>query len=78
MRYDESMPTVDEYIREKIKAAVDGFHDAFGVARPGREPDYLDGRWCIKCHNSLPLYWSGPCDICGYEPTAISLEGLME
>jgi len=68
---------VREFIREKIEAAMDAFCDAYGVVRPGREPDYLYGRWCIKCHNSLPTEWSGPCDVCGYGPKPISLEGLV-
>ncbi len=54
-----------DYVDEKIKAAVNAFYDAHGVVRPGRDPDYINGRWCIGCHNSLPLDWRGPCDVCG-------------
>lgn len=59
------------------KAMEDAVHDFFGIPREGREPDYLNGRWCIKCDNSLPDDWQGPCDVCGYAPTPISLDGLL-
>lgn len=45
--------------------AKDEFRDMCGIPRVGREPDYLYGRWCIRCHNSLPLDWKDPCDVCG-------------
>ena len=69
--------SVDEFVRERIKEAVNTFHDAHGVVRPGREPDYLNGRWCVKCHNSLPEGWRRPCDVCGFNNGPISLDGLV-
>ena len=68
---------IEEFIRDKVKAAINAFYDAHEVVRPGREPDVINGRWCIKCGNSLPLDWKGPCDVCSYEPKPISLEGVM-
>lgn len=45
---------------------TDEFRDKVGFPRKGREPDYLYGRWCVKCQNSLPEDWGiKPCDVCG-------------
>ena len=60
---DESFK--ESFIAARFKEAVDAFHDAFGVVRRGREADYRHGRWCPRCHNSLPADWTGPCDVCG-------------
>lgn len=51
--------------------------DLAGIPRIGRQPDYLNGRWCIGCHNSLPDDWRGPCDVCGKVNESISMEGLL-
>lgn len=58
-------------------AAKDYIYDLLGIPRPGREPDYIKGRWCVGCHNSLPDDWRGPCDVCGKVNEGFSLDGLM-
>ena len=45
--------------------AKDEYRDMLGVPRIGREPDFRNGRWCVHCSNSLPMEWTGPCDVCG-------------
>ena len=69
--------TKTEFIRKKMEEAVNTFHDVLGVPRLGREPDFINGRWCIKCQNSLPLDHEGPCDVCGYEPRPVVFDGMM-
>jgi hypothetical protein len=69
-----------EPIQSERSVAIENMlRDMCGVPRKGREPDYLNGRWCIKCHNSLPEDWGvKPCDICG-AATGFqgSLDGLL-
>lgn len=56
----------------------DEARDMCGIPRKGREPDYLYGRWCVRCHNSLPDDWGiKPCDVCGAATGSISLNGLL-
>jgi len=58
----------------------DEFRDMLGLPRKGREPDYLHGRWCIRCHNSLPDDWKDPCDVCGAQtvwPGGQAFAGLL-
>ena len=43
----------------------DQFRDMLGCVRKGREPDYRNGHWCVRCGNSLPRGWVEPCDVCG-------------
>jgi hypothetical protein len=69
--------SVDSFVADRFKNAIDTIHDRFGYARPGRQPDYLMGRWCVRCHNSLPEDWAGPCDICGAATGSILLDGLL-
>lgn len=63
-----------DYLADK-----DEFRDMIGMPRKGREPDYLYGRWCVKCHNSLPEDWGiKPCDVCGAATgSTVSLDGLL-
>jgi hypothetical protein len=74
--------TAMEYVLQKIVDALsekDEFRDMVGLPRKGREPDYLYGRWCIRCHNSLPEGWVQPCDVCGAQTVFRgSFEGLLE
>lgn len=71
-------PAIGAFIEGKMKAATDALHDHLRIPRKGREPDYLYGRWCVKCHNSLPQEWVEPCDVCG-AATVIQggLDGLL-
>lgn len=56
----------------------DDVRDSMGLPRKGREPDYINGRWCVKCYNSLPLDWEEkPCDVCGAPTGIMSLDGLL-
>lgn len=51
--------------------------DKLGIPRKGRTLDYINGRWCIRCHNSLPNDWGiKPCDVCGAETGMMPLDGL--
>lgn len=51
---------------EGKKAMDDVVHDLLGIPRKGREPDYIHGRWCPRCGNSLPEdHDIKPCDVCG-------------
>jgi hypothetical protein len=70
---------IDHWIKspEGQKAMGDAVHDLLGLPRKGREPDYLDGRFCPRCHNSLPLDWTEPCDVCGAATSSISFEGII-
>jgi len=45
--------------------AKDEYRDMLGIPRIGREPDFQNGRWCVHCVNSLPVDWTGPCDVYG-------------
>jgi hypothetical protein len=60
----EDMAAVLQKILDHVKD-TDRFRDMVGIPRKGREPDYVLGRWCIRCHNSLPDDWKSPCDVCG-------------
>jgi len=74
--------TAMEYVLQKIVDALiekDEFRDMVGLPRKGREPDYLYGRWCIRCHNSLPEGWVQPCDVCGAKTVfSGSFEGIFK
>lgn len=64
-KYAESAKVMQLLLDNWLKD--DKIRDMFGIPRVGREPDYLNGRWCIRCHNSLPGDWGlKPCDVCGY------------
>jgi len=51
--------------------AKDEYRDELGVPRIGREPDFQNGRWCVHCYNSLPVDWTGPCDVCGAQTSVL-------
>ncbi len=62
---DPAMQAVLQKIVDQVSDS-DEFRDMARIPRKGREPDYLYGRWCIRCHNSLPDDWGiKPCDVCG-------------
>lgn len=62
---DPAMEAVLQKIVDYL-ADSDEFRDMAHLPRKGREPDYLYGRWCIRCHNSLPEDWGiKDCDVCG-------------
>lgn len=75
---DPAMEAVLQKIVDHV-AESDEFRDMIGMARKGREPDYLYGRWCVRCHNSLPEDWGiKPCDVCGAATgSTVSLDGLL-
>lgn len=60
---EEVRDTLQQVINHALKQ--NEYRDMLGLPRIGREPDYMNGRWCIGCHNSLPMDWQGPCDVCG-------------
>ena len=80
----EARDYIDGKMREAMQALVDHitdsdeFRDEVGIPRVGREPDYLNGRFCLRCRNSLPMDTVEPCDVCG-APTVFrgSFEGLL-
>lgn len=55
----------------------DAVRDEMHIPRKGREPDYINGRWCIKCHNSMPVEQKTVCDVCGYSNRSIGFDGLL-
>lgn len=64
--------SAQQYMAETFQKIIDHiadsdeYRDEVGLPRKGREPDYLYGRWCIRCHNSLPEDWGiKDCDVCG-------------
>lgn len=65
-----SKDPVEQYVADTLGKIMDHIlnsdeeRDYLGIPRKGREPDYLYGRWCIRCHNSLPEGWTEPCDVC--------------
>lgn len=72
-----------QYLDEMLQKILDHWLesdeecDKLGIPRKGRTPDYINGRWCIRCHNSLPDDWGiKPCDVCGAETGSLSLNGL--
>lgn len=82
MKYFEvtAKDTKDQYIADMLQKMLDSdrHRDMLGLPRKGREPDYFNGRWCVRCHNSLPLDWVEPCDVCGAATVFQgSLHGLL-
>lgn len=55
----------------------DAVRDEMHLPRKGREPDYINGRWCIKCHNSMPVDQKTACDVCGYANRIAGWSGVI-